>query len=152
MSITARELLLSGDPVTTDLLDRFEREVRSGAPRTVTVAVDPARHTGEPKSEVERLTWELVDTVWNLMREYSVRVTLAEIREQAREQGLGEIPADDELFREARESGDPDAPSGYLDLAPENLLAYAGLVGAFDVLLKEAHEDARQGFDRATDL
>lgn len=111
---------------------------------TITVAVDPKLHSREPDGEAERLTWAFLDTTWNLMREYAVRVTLAEIRSQAAERG-DTLPSDEELFKEARESGDPDAPTGYLDLAPENGLSAAGLAGAFEVLAEQAFRDAAEG-------
>ena len=78
-----------------------------GLPRLIEVKVDVELHGGkEPKSESQRLTWEVLDTVWKLMREYSVRVTLAEIRDQLAERGET-FPSDEELFKDARESGDP---------------------------------------------
>lgn len=116
-----------------------------GLPRLIEVKVDVELHGGkEPKSESQRLTWEVLDTVWKLMREYSVRVTLAEIRDQLAERGET-FPSDEELFKDARESGDPEAPTGYLDLAPSPELAGMGLQGAFDLLATEAFHDAAHG-------
>lgn len=110
--------------------------------RTITVAVDPTLHSREPATESERATWEILDTAWNLLREGSVRVTLAEIREQLAEKGET-FPSDEELF--AENPGDPDHPRSYLDLAPTNELAAMGMAGAFQLLSDQAFLDASEG-------
>ena len=115
--------------------------------RTVTVALDPKLHDREPSTEAERITWETLDTAWNLLREASVRVTLAEIRSQLTERGE-DFPSDEELFKEARESG---APASYLDLAPGNELAAMGLAGAFELLSEQAWADACTGLGFRTE-
>lgn len=111
---------------------------------TFEVKVDPSLHTREPENEVERLNWAVLDTTWNLLREYAVRITLAEIREQ-----YPDLPSDEKLFEEAKqtaeESGDPEVPTSYADLAPVNKLAAAGLAGAFQVLQDDAFRDAAAG-------
>jgi len=119
----------------------------SDSERTITVAIDLAAHGGrQPESEAQRIVWETLDTAWKLLREGAVRVTLARIRE-----ANPELPADEELFRMARESGDPAAPSGYLDLAPDRgdgpavEVAGMGLQGAFQVLGEQAMADAIEG-------
>ena len=116
-------------------------------PRTVEVKLDPEMHPDAvADTEVKRLTWEVLDTVWKLLQEYSVRVTLAEIRSQLEASGdVDMLPSDEELFKAARESGDPDAPLGYMDLAPSNEVAGRGLQSVFDILVTEAFADAADG-------
>lgn len=121
--------------------------------RTFTLAIDPELHDGrEPESEVQRITWETLDTVWKVLREGAVRVTLAEIRAQLKEQGAPDLPSDEEMFRLAAESGDPDAPTSYLDLAPRRgdgpavELAGHSLLGVLQLLTDQAMADASEGF------
>jgi hypothetical protein len=116
-------------------------------PRTVEVKLDPEAHPdATPEDEVQRLTWEVLDTVWALLREYSVRVTLAEIRTQLEASDAFEaLTSDEELFAAAKESGDPDACTGYMDLAPSPELAGQGLQSVFDTLVAEAFVDAAAG-------
>lgn len=120
--------------------------------RTFTLAIDPELHDGrEPESDVQRITWETLDTVWKILREASVRVTLTEIRAQLKEQGAPDLPSDEEMFRLNAESGDPEAPTTYLDLAPDRgdgpavELAGQGLLGAFQLLADQAMADAAEG-------
>lgn len=120
--------------------------------RTFTLAIDPALHDGrEPESEVQRITWETLDTVWNVLRESAVRLTLVEIRAQLKEQGFEQMPSDEAMFEAAKASGDPDAPKSYLDLAPQRgdgpavELAGQGLLGAFQLLADQAMVDASEG-------
>lgn len=120
--------------------------------RTVTVEVDFELHGGaEPESEVQRITWEVLDTAWKLLREGAVRVVLAEVRAQLAEQGLPTLPDDEAMFRLARESDDPDAPVSYLDLAPNKGdgpavdLAGQGLQGAFQLLADQVFAEAADG-------
>lgn len=115
--------------------------------RTVEVKLDPEMHPDAvADTEVKRLTWEVLDTVWKLLQEYSVRVTLAEIRTQLEASGAFEaLPSDEELFAAAKESGDPNAPTSYMDLAPSPELAGQGLQSVFDILVAEAFLDAAEG-------
>jgi hypothetical protein len=121
--------------------------------RTVEVKLDPEMHPeAVADTEVKRLTWEVLDTVWKLLQEYSVRVTLAEIRSQLTESGdVDVLPSDEELFAGARESGDPDAPLGYMDLAPSNEVAGRALQMAFDALVADAFLDAATGMGFAVE-
>lgn len=126
--------------------------------RTITVAIDPELHDGEqPKSDRQRALWETLDTAWNLIREGAVRVTLADIREQLAEQGFTGMPSDEELFALGRESGDPEAPTSYLDLAPNRgdgeivNMAGEGLFSVFSLLAEQAYTDAAAGLDLAVD-
>lgn len=120
--------------------------------RTFTLAIDPELHDGrEPESEVQRITWEALDTAWKILREASVRVTLVDIRAQLKEQGFTEMPSDEEMFKAGRESGDPDAPTSYLDLAPRRgdgpavELAGHSLLGVLQLLTDQAMLDASTG-------
>lgn len=113
---------------------------------TITVAVDPKLHTREPGSESERLTWAALDTAWNLLREYAVRVTIQDIREANPDSGF---PAtDQELFDSAHPLG---GPANHLELAPEPGdsprvdLAAMGLAGAFEMIQDQARADAALG-------
>jgi len=115
--------------------------------RIITVQIDAEQHGGvEPESEGERIVWETLDTAWNLLREGAVRVTLAGIRA-----ANPEFPSDEELFRQAAESGVPDAPTSYLDLAPDKgdgsavELAAVAIRSAFHVLAERAMSDAIHG-------
>lgn len=114
--------------------------------QTVTVEVDQSMHTREPVNEVERLTWAALDTAWKLLREYSVRLVMLELRSQAEVQGV-QLPSDEELF--SQESDDPDFPRSYLDLAPEPEVAGRGLQAILNVLYAEALAEAQQGFGPA---
>lgn len=114
--------------------------------RTVEVKIDETVHERAPRDETEALIWATLDTAYNLLRETAVRLTLIEIREQGAEQGVA-VESDEELFRECRESGDPEAPTSYMDLAPDNELAARGLYAAFGLLVDQAYEDARQGLN-----
>jgi len=115
--------------------------------RTITVAIDPEQHGGaEPESEVARIVWETIDTAWNLLREGAVRTTMVALRE-----ANPELPSDEELFREAAESGVPGAPTSYLDLAPnrgdgfEIGLASKAVRSVFEVLAERTMSDAIHG-------
>ena len=119
--------------------------------RTFTLAIDPVLHDGrEPESEVERVIWETLDTAWNVLRESAVRVTLLEIRAQLKEQGFEDMPSDEEMFELARQSGDPEAPTSYLDLAPRRgegpavEMAGQSLFTTFQLLADQAMLDASE--------
>lgn len=117
-------------------------------PRTVTVEFDPAMHPNtdfDSLDEPSKLAFAVLDTSYKLLREYSVRVTLASIREQAAEQGQTLEP-DEELFRQAKEGGDPEAPTSHMDLAPNVDLAALRLHGAFTLLVDTATADAVEAF------
>lgn len=118
--------------------------------RTFTLAIDPELHNGrEPEDEVDRIVWETLDTVWNVLRESAVRVTLVEIRSQLEAKGFTEMPSDEELFAKADE--DPTLPKNYLDLAvqrgdgPVVDLAGSGLFSTFELLVEQTFADAAEG-------
>lgn len=122
--------------------------------RTITVAIDPELHGGkEPESDKQRALWETLDTVWNLMREGSVRVVLADVREQLLKQGFTGMPSDEAVFEQAKASGDPEAPKSYIDLAPNRGdsplvdMAGRGLYGAFSLLAEQVMADASEALD-----
>lgn len=123
-------------------------EVLKLTDRAVLVEVDPALHAAEPGSDIQRLNWEALDTAWKLLREYAVRITLAEVRAQARAQGI-DFPEDEELFRANIESGDPFAASGYLDLAPASPESARFLAQSFGLLQNTAFEEASEGMNFA---
>lgn len=113
----------------------------------VEVKIDPARHDAQPENEIERLQWEVLDTVYGLLGEYAVRVTLQALRDAAAEQGIPFLATDKEIFDHPDNVADPDAPKSYRDLAPDNELAALGLAGAFNVLVDQAYEEAREGIE-----
>lgn len=86
-------------------------------------------------TELERLAYSALDTAWNLLNEYAVRVTLQELREEAVKVGVTDFPSDEKLFEDAIASGDPDAPKSYRDLYPGVLSDRLALSGLFAGLL-----------------
>lgn len=115
-----------------------------GLPHLVEVRIDPERHSAQPENEIERLQWEVLDTVYALLGEYAVRITLQAMREAAAEEGLPFPATDQEMFDDPDSTG-PDAPKSYRDLAPDNEIAALGLAGAFGLLTEQAYEEARAG-------
>lgn len=118
-------------------------------PRTVTVEFDQSMHPNTNFDELDeqsKLAFSVLDTVYKLLREYSVRVTMVAVREAAAEVGQTLEP-DEELFRQSRESGDPDAPTSYMDLAPDVDLAALGVHGAFQLLVETASVEAAEAFE-----
>lgn len=119
----------------------------------VHVAIDPEMHEFEPSSDRQRLTWETLDTAWNLLRETAVRIALTEVREQLAEQGFTNMPTDEQLFERAREEG--VGATSYLDLAPQTGdggmadLAAEGLYGVLAMLSEAAYQEARTGMAAA---
>lgn len=95
-------------------------------------------------TELERLAYSALDTAWNLLNEYAVRVTLQELREESVKAGVTDFPSDAKLFADAIESGDPDAPTSYRDLYPGNLDDRLALSGLFASLLIAAAEAVGQ--------
>lgn len=123
------------------MTDKHSVEVKSDAPDA-------------HDNELERLAYAAIDTAWNLLNEYAVRVTLQEIREEAERVGA-DFPSDTGLFREARESGDPDAPTSYRDLYPgdyDDRLALSGFFAALLVKADEAVRLAAEDVQREEDL
>lgn len=123
-------------------------EVLALTDRAVLVEVDPALHPEAPATDIQRLNWEALDTAWKLLREYAVRITLAEVRAQARAQGI-DFPEDEELFRLNAESGDVFAATEYLDLAPASPQAAQFLAQAFNELQNIAFQEASEGMNFA---
>lgn len=118
-----------------------------GLPHLVAVEFDPSMHPNTDYGSLDepsKLAFAVLDTSYKLLREYAVRVTLASVREQLAEQGQA-LESDEELFSQARESGNPEAPTGYLDLAPDVDLAALGLHGVFQLLVDTATADAVEG-------
>lgn len=112
---------------------------------TVEVKLDPELHKRTPETVIEGIAWPVLDTAFNLLRDAAVKVVLQELRTSAAEQGAPFPATDEELFKLARESGDPDAPTSYRDLAPESMLAAEGLHAVFLELIDTATLDAQQG-------
>lgn len=124
--------------------------------RTYTLAVVPEFHDGkQPEDETDRITWETLDTVWNILRESAVRITLKDIRAKLEAAGFDGMPSDDELFAKAATDPDPDLPKNYLELAPDMDdspvvdLAAQGLFAAFRVLVDQTYADAVEGLGMA---
>jgi hypothetical protein len=105
--------------------------------------------------ELERLAYSALDTAWNLLNEYAVRVTLQELREEAEEAGFTDYPSDEQLFADALASLDPEAPTSYRDLYPGNLddrLALSGLFASLLIAAGEAVRLAAEDIEREEDL
>jgi hypothetical protein len=113
-------------------------------PRFIEIKTDAA-HSYD--NELERLAFSAMDTVWHILNEYAVRVTLQELREAAEESGVTDFPSDDQLFADAIASGEEDAPKSYVDLYPGNLHDRLALSGLFAGLLIAAGEAAGQAAD-----
>lgn len=109
----------------------------------VVVELDPKLHGTPPDDEGTRLSWAVLDTVYNLLGEYAVRVVLADIRTAMKAAGV-EISPDEEIFRRAREA-DPGDPIGYAELAPRDPDAAARLAEAFGILKGRAKASAAEG-------
>jgi hypothetical protein len=120
----------------------------SRLPHLVAVEFDQSMHPDTDFDSLDaqsKIAFAALDTAYKLLRESAVRVTLQAVREAAAEQGQT-LEADEELFRQATESGDPDAPTGYADLAPDVPLAALGLHGAFGLLVDAATAEAAEAF------
>lgn len=121
-------------------------------PHLVEVKLDPSLRSAKadpnPPTEAEAIVWPYLDTAYNLLREAAVRLVLHEVREQGREQGVDVVP-DEELFRQAKESGVEGAPTSYMDLAPDDELAAMSFHGVFGLLVDLAARDAEQGLNQA---
>lgn len=111
--------------------------IEHGLPHLIEVKIDPGKEP--PETEADHLAYACMDTVWALLREYSVRVTLAEMRGAAKEQGIAFL-SDEEMFEGT--SHIPGAPTGYLDAASDNPEAAELLVRAFALLAADAQTDA----------
>lgn len=111
--------------------------------RSVEVRIDPERHVAQPENEIERLQWEVLDTVYGLLGEYAVRITLQAMREAAAEQGIPFPVTDQEAFDHPDNTG-PGAAKGYRDLAPDNETAALALAGTFGLLLDQAYREAHE--------
>lgn len=120
--------------------------------RTVEIKLHPelrsALEDPAPKTEEDREVWPLLDTAYQLIREAAVRAVFVEIRRQAKEQGV-EIGDDEELFRQARESGVEGAPTTYMDLAPDHPMIARTFHSAFAALYNLAMQDAATGLNQA---
>lgn len=114
---------------------------------SVPVSIDTDIHSREPESEIERITWETLDTAWKALREGAVRITIQAMRDSYAEAGVDFPATDEELFEKGKESGDPAAPDTYLDLAPESPLAATMLSSAFTLLEDQALSEAQEGID-----
>lgn len=126
----------------------------SDEPRTIAVRIDSEFHGGkEPRDEVERLIWEILDTAWNLLREGAVRVTIAELNSQLSENGVEFRLDPEQIF--AENADNPDAPRSYMDLAPQKgdgesvELAGMSLQAAFELLAQQTFADAASGMGLA---
>lgn len=114
---------------------------------SIKVEFDQSLHPSvkfEELDEPGKLAFAGMDTAYNLLREYAVRVTLATIRAEAAEQGQT-LPSDEELFQAAKESGVEGAPTSYMDLAPVVTQAAMALHEAFEYLVVVATEEAIEG-------
>lgn len=119
--------------------------------RTIPVEFDQSMHPDtdyDKLDEPSKLAFAALDTAYKLLREYAVRVVLTSIREEVKEQG-GELPSDEEMFRLAKESGVEDAPTSYMDLAPDVEIAALGLHSVFHVLVEVATVEAEEGLGLA---
>lgn len=106
-----------------------------GLPHLIEVKVDEERHTRAPENEVERLSWAATDTAIRILAEYAARIVMADLRLQVAEQG-GYVPSDGELFQAAIDSGDPDAPKDYYELAAIDRQSETGVDAVFRRLVE----------------
>lgn len=116
---------------------------------TVTVEFDQSLHPNtdfDSLDEVSKLSYAVLDTSYNLLREYAVRVTLASVREQVAEQGAT-LPADEEMFRLAEALG---GPVSYMDLAPDLDIVKLGLHTSFHLLVEVAVTEASEAIEAET--
>lgn len=114
---------------------------------TFKVEFDQSLHPSVKPGDLDEpslLAFAALDTAYNLLRDYAVRVTLATIRIEAAEQGQT-LPSDEEMFRLAKESGVEGAPTSYRDLAPLVSQAAMALHEAFEYLVVTATEEAVEG-------
>lgn len=110
----------------------------------VHVAFDQERHPDIDFNELDEATkvgFIALDTAYSILGEAAVKVVLAAIRESAD----GDLPSDEELFEESRQSGIEGAPTSYRDLAPSSMHAARHLSSAFDLLVEQAEDDAFLG-------
>lgn len=113
--------------------------------RTITVGIDPSMHPGgESTNEYQKLLWAALDTAWNLLSEYAVRITLVQIREAMHAQGH-EFPDEAGLFEQAVATGDPNAPRSYDDLKEGDYVAAEMLTAMFDRLIESTMRAASGG-------
>ena len=140
------------DPPRWDDLTPSPTEGHPVTVRTIEVKVDEKLHSRNPEPGTEEISWSALDTAWNLLRETAVRLVLHDLRTQATEQGLDFPATDEELFQAARDSGDPDAPTSYLDLAPDTEIAAMGLHSALQVLAQEASRECGQALRDAEEV
>ena len=108
------------------------------------IEIDPELHKGKaPEDEVTRITWETLDTAWNVLRDGAVRTVLQTLREDVA--GPGFPATDEELFKLLGERLGDDAPKSYRDLAPRSKDAAALLAATFGLLEDQALSDAIAG-------
>lgn len=116
---------------------------------------DPRKHVVEVKTdaestwdnETERLAFSVLDTVWNLLNEYAVRITLQELRELAEAEGEVDFPSDEQMF--AKLAGVEGAPQSYADLYPGSQGDRFAINGLFAGLVIQAGLEADAGINDA---
>jgi hypothetical protein len=110
--------------------------------RTVEVKINKEIHKREPENAQEALAWAVLDTTFDLLREYAVRSVLQTARESARAAGE-EFPDDDEqIFADSQAEHGDIAPKNHLDLAPMCRTAALSLAAAYQHLEDEVMEEA----------
>lgn len=122
--------------------DPHTKPEESQMTHTVTVEVDPTIHSAPPAPGAETLTWAVLDTVHNLIREYAVRVVIDAMRAVSQEEGTA-FPDKDEDFLGMFSA--PDGPPGYLDLAPGLSEVIEALRVAFTAQVNATFDSAEQG-------
>ena len=98
--------------------------------RTVEIKINPAYHDRAPENVQEDLSWPVLDTVWDMIREAAAKVALQQIRESLPDNAT--MPTDEEIL----DSLDRDCPCGrtkhtMLDLSPDSLEGSMGVAAAF---------------------
>ncbi len=127
----------------------MKNPAKGDLPHLVEVQFDPELHTREPANAQEALMWSVLDTAWNLLREYAVRITLQEARDQAHAAGEEFPDSDEQVFADSIAEHGENAPKGHLDLAVDCPAVISMLASAFDHLVQETMENAATGGQEA---
>jgi hypothetical protein len=110
------------------------------------VEVDPEAHAREPRNAEERFVWATLDTAFRVLGVGAVRSVMRGLAEQAAAQNVP-WESDEEIFRLAGESGDPDAATSYAGLIPNDAQAKILAARSFYRLLEVTNDIAVETFN-----
>lgn len=94
-----------------------------------------------PQTDIDKATWPLLDTAYQLLREAAVRAAFVEISRQAAEQGIEWSPSPEEHLADV-----PELES-IMDLAPDDGNVAGVFHGLFEAFFSMAMLDAQAGLD-----